>query len=136
MSYGTVADLIARFSEAEIAQLTDSEERETLNRAVAQAALDDASAEVDSYLAGVYAVPVVGAIPARLIAVTLDIARFRLYGNRPLEVVRQRYEDAIDWLKLVARGHVRLAIDPPATDALTSGLAATAPAAAFTELVW
>jgi phage gp36-like protein len=112
MAYATVADLIARFSELEIAQLTDSESRTDVISSVAQAALDEASAEIDSYLSGVYALPIVGAIPARLSAVCLDIARFRLYGNQPLEVVRQRYLDAVAWLKLVAQGTARLSLAP------------------------
>ena len=141
MSYGTVADLVARFSETEIAQLTDVEDRETVNEAVVSTALADASGEIDSYLGGRYAVPISGIVPDRIKAVSLDIARYRLYDDQPTETVRQRYEDAVAWLKLVALGHIALPIAAPASDALTGGVAYSDPAdnadnPTFTRLVW
>ena len=141
MSYATSADLVARFSETEIAQLSDVEDRETINEDVVNAALTDASGEIDSYLGGRYAIPITGTIPARIKAICLDIARFRLYDDHPTETVRQRYEDAVSWLKLAGMGHVVLPIAAPASDALTGGLAYSDPAddddnPTFTRLEW
>jgi phage gp36-like protein len=142
MSYCTSADLIARFSETEIAQLSDTEDRETVNEAVVSAAITDAAGEIDSYLGGRYAVPVASP-DARLAAVCMDIARYRLYDDHPTETVRQRYEDVVAWLKLVATGAIRLAFPAPAEDSTiaTGGLAYSVPAddtdnPTFTRLVW
>lgn len=141
MSYGTVADLVARFSETEIAQLSDVEDRETVNDAVASAALTEASGEIDSYLGARYALPITDTVPDRLKAVCLDIARYRLYDDHPTATVRQRYEDAIAWLKLIADGRIALPLSAPESDALTAGLAYSVPAnnedvPTFTRLVW
>lgn len=141
MAYCTVADLVARFSETEIAQLTDVEDRETVNDAVALAAIVEASGEIDSYLGARYALPITDAVPDQVSAVCRDIARYRLYDDHAPERVRTRYEDAIAWLKLVMDGRIRLPLTAPAEDALTGGLAYSTPAdesdnATFTRLVW
>ncbi len=39
-----------------------------------------------------------------------DIARYRLYFQQPTEEVRQRYDDAISFLKLVANNKAHLQI--------------------------
>jgi phage gp36-like protein len=141
MAYCSVADLVARFSETEIAQLTDVEDRETVNDAVALAAIVEAGGVIDSYLGALYALPIIDTVPSQISAVCLDIARYRLYDDHAPETVRKRYEDAISWLKLVMDGRIRLAISAPATDALTGGMAYSIPAddtdnPAFTRLVW
>jgi hypothetical protein len=66
MAYCSVADLVARFSETEIAQLTDVEDRETVNDAVALAAITEAGGVIDSYLGAQYALPIVDAVPAQV----------------------------------------------------------------------
>lgn len=141
MAYAASADLIARFSETEIAQLSDVEDRETVNDAVVSAALTDASGEIDSYLSGRYATPITGTAPQQVKNACLDIARYRLYDDHPTENVRQRYTDALAWLKLVMMGHVSLPIAAPDSDALTKGLTYSDPADStdnptFTRLVW
>ena len=139
--YCAVADLTSRFGEVEIAELTDLEDRETVVDSVVNAAIADASEEMDSYLAARYALPITSGIPAILTAKAVDIARFRLYDDHPTETVRKRYEDAVAWLKLVAMGTVRLPVAAPETTALTSGLDYSVPAddtdnPTFTRLVW
>jgi phage gp36-like protein len=141
MSYCTVADLIARFSETEIAQLTDLDDRETVVEATVQSAITDASGEIDSYLGGRYATPMTGTVPQQVKNACMDIARYRLYDDHPTDNVRQRYTDALAWLKLVMMGHISLSIAAPASDALTGGLAYSDPAddtdnPTFTRLVW
>jgi phage gp36-like protein len=92
----------------------DAEQEEVLNRA-----LEDASAVIDTYIAGRYPVPLPAA-PIVLIPYCLDIARYRLWRNTDApEDVRKRYEDAIRWLEMLAKGTVKLVLpqvlptDPP-----------------------
>lgn len=141
MSYCSVADLVTRFSETEIAQLSDTEDRETVNETLVSAAILDASGEIDSYLGGRYATPITGTVPQQVKNACLDIARYRLYDDHPTENVRQRYVDALAWLKLVMMGHIPLPITGLSSDSLAAGLAYSDPADStdnptFTRLVW
>ena len=141
MSYCTVADMTARFGEIELAQLTDLDDRETVNAVTVQAAITDASGEIDSYLAGRYALPISDALPDMLRAGCMDLARYRLYDDHPPDVVKARRADFVTWLNRVAIGHVQLPLSAAGVDALTSGVASTDPAAdtdvpTFTRLEW
>ena len=107
MAYVTQADLETRFGIEELAQLTDRAEGLMPDAAVVERALADAEAEIDGYLAARYQLPLV-AIPAVLIRLAADIARYRLYDDRATEAVRKRYEDAVRDLKAVAAGTVVL----------------------------
>lgn len=74
-------------------------------------ALQDAAEEADSYVAVRYTVPL-PSVPAPLKVAVCDIARFRLYKDRPTEEVKYRYEQAVKWLKSVARGEATLTFTP------------------------
>ncbi len=115
--YATVDDMIARFKTAELIQLTDEAELGSIDSARVTTALTRASNEVDSYLAGTYQLPLSPA-PAALVDYTCDIARYHLYGDAAGEAVKTRYDAAIDWLKLVSKGGVKLQVagtEPVAT---------------------
>lgn len=108
MAYAVVDDLQQAFGLTELKQLARTPAG-GLDEDKAQATLDSASAEVDGYAARRYAVPVDEArIPAPLKQVTMDIARFRLWGARSSEEVRARYDDALRWLRDLAAGRVAL----------------------------
>lgn len=113
--YATTADLIARYGEAELIDLTDRGSVATgaVVSAVAEAAILDACGEVEAYLGVRYSVPVTP-VPVQLVAVTCDIARYRLHDDRPTEDVRKRYEDAVRWLRDVSRGAAVLPAAAPA----------------------
>jgi len=101
MSYAVKADMILMFGDTEIMQITNRTGIGKIDDAVLQAALDDASSEADSYLS------VLPVTPSRaLVRHTAAIARFYLYANKATDEVRERYEDAIAWLKLASRGTV------------------------------
>lgn len=141
MAYCTVAEMTARFGEIELAQLTDLEDRETVNEATVQAAITDASGEIDSYIGGRYALPMTDAVPDMLRAGCMDLARYRLYDDHPLEVVKERRANFVTWLNRVAMGHVQLPLTGISADSLVSGIASTDPATdddvpTFTRLVW
>ncbi len=110
--YASVADLIERFGETEIVELTDLENTGAVDNAMAEQALTDAGAEIDGYLAARYRLPVTDT-PRLLSLLCTDIARYRLQKGVTTEQARQRYEDAVTKLKAIARGEINLPLDTP-----------------------
>ena len=108
MPYATQADLIDRFGETELAQRTNRVDGLTIDVVVLGRALADADAEIDSYLATRYALPL-ATVPAVLVRLGADLARYRLYDDGVPETVRLRYQDAVSLLKRMASGEVRVA---------------------------
>lgn len=103
--YASRADLKERFGVSEVEQL----ERGLIVGQSVETALQDASDIADGYLAVRYSVPL-SAPPANLKIYICDIARYLLWKSRASDEVRQRYEDAIAFLKLVAIGKARLQV--------------------------
>lgn len=107
--YATKADMVASFGSDELDSLLEGDP------AVQDASIDravlDASEEADSYITMVYTPPFPN-IPRPLTSAVCDIARFRLYKDRPTENVKYRYEQAIKWLLLVSTAKARLTFDP------------------------
>lgn len=106
MLYATRIDLESRFSTDEVTVL-----EQTVGAGGVERALQDAAEEADSYVAVRYTVPL-PSVPAPLKVAVCDIARFRLYKDRPTEEVKYRYEQAVKWLKSVARGEATLTFTP------------------------
>lgn len=132
MTYATQADLVERFGETEIAQLTDRDNGAVIDATVVARALADADAEIDGYLAARYALPLATA-PALLTRLAADIARYRLYDERTTEAVRQRYQDATRMLDRIAAGTVDLgAAAPEADTGAAVAVASRAPSRVFT----
>lgn len=111
MSYITKQGLIDRFGATELIQLTDRTNRPptTIDDVVVNRAIGDAVAEIDSYLAKVYALPI-AVVPAVLEKKAADIARYYLHGKHadkdsPVTIT---YRDAIAWLRDVSRGLVEI----------------------------
>ncbi|MDR0966661.1 MAG: DUF1320 domain-containing protein [Myxococcales bacterium] len=107
MAYCSLTDLIDRFGEREILVLTDRDKDGVADTAVADAAISDASAEIDLRVGQRYRVPV-APTPPILRSFACDIARYRLAGERPHDQIAQRYRDAIASLELIANGQVSL----------------------------
>lgn len=131
MPYSTLADLQLRFSDAELAQLTNpggATDAAKVTRAIA-----DGDAIIDSYLAKSYTLPL-PQIPTRLNECSAHLARYALYDHNPPETITKRFEFEIAWLKSIARGDATLGIDeasePPRTD---SGIKISAPPRVFSQ---
>lgn len=107
--YAAVEFLVNRFGQREAISLSDRERTGNLNTRVLSDALDEASAEIDTYLAGRYALPL-DPQPKMLAGVCCDIARYRLCGGETVmtDEIDKRYKAAINFLKLVAAGDVTL----------------------------
>lgn len=117
-AYAEVQDLIDRYGEDEILQLTDRDDSGQVDDTVAQTALDDAEAEVDGYLGGRYELPLES--PPRILSrITTDIARYHLHDGVPPDHVNKRYEDAVKFLQKIAEGKVSLGAStaPPSAGA-------------------
>ncbi|MDP2548083.1 gp436 family protein [Oceanobacter sp. 4_MG-2023] len=105
--YCTQQDLVARFGEPELTQLTDFTNTGNPDSAMVTIAIDDASNEIDTYLSSRYELPLADT-PAVLTAVCADMARYYLYGSGVPEYVADRYKARVDYLSRVAKGTASL----------------------------
>lgn len=123
MSYATAADMQARFSESDLILLTDLDgENDAIDETVLAQALEDASAEINGYLGGRYQLPLTK-VPSVLNRLCCDIARFLLSGERAPEVIENRYQNAVKFLRSVGKGELSLGIDDSGDTATTQNLA-------------
>ena len=90
--YATRNNLEERFGEGELQQL---ESMQTAGNSIEEA-LQDASEEIDSYIAVRYVLPL-PSTPSTLKRVACNIARYRLYFQSPTEEIENRYKAEIDF---------------------------------------
>lgn len=109
MSYCTADQLIDRFGADELLQLTDRDQNGFIDDQAVSAAISDASALIDGYLGGRYALPL-SVVPTVLAKICADIARYNLYDNAVPEVVEKHNTAAMAFLKSVGKGEVRLGL--------------------------
>lgn len=117
MSYATVDDLQVRYLERDLIAISD-ETNQAINADRLQAALDDASAEIDGYLAMRYVLPLTDAAlltalapPSMLVRACCEIAMYCAQTLRPhddIKDARQRYDDWIKLLKLMGTGDIQI----------------------------
>lgn len=110
MTYCSAEDMEKRFSRHELVQLTDREGVGVIDTNVLSAAINDASHLINGYLGGRYALPL-SVIPSVLVKLCADIARYNLYDNAVPEVVEKHHKTALDFLKAVSKGEVRLGLN-------------------------
>jgi phage gp36-like protein len=114
MAYATNADVEQRLGHTLYVQLTDDVGTGVTDEAKVTEARSAAEAEIDSYLAGRYRVPVDTSSSAEvatlLRSVSLDLTEWRLHARRGAapEAVRSKREAAISWLERVAAGRAWL----------------------------
>lgn len=110
-AYAALPDLIDRYGEEELVQLTDRLGIGAIDPQVALQALADAAAEIDGHLAGRYALPL-ATVPPLLTAYACDLAREKLYKDVAPEIVVKRADDARRFLRLAAEGRIGLGVSP------------------------
>lgn len=110
MTYATQQDLLNRFTQQELIELTDNANIGQIDTAVLGVALADADAEINSYLVGKYSLPLTQVSP-ELVRMACDITRYRLWDARASEAVKTRYADAISKLRDISKGLASLGID-------------------------
>lgn len=124
MRYATPADLVARFGESELVNLTDTENipPSVIDTARVEVKLTDAQSFVDGYVGQVYRLPLSGCVktgvggvteyvpPPVLTRLTCDLARYYLYDDlAPENEVYRRYQAAVKELEAIATGKAQLA---------------------------
>lgn len=137
MTYAQPSDLLSRFGAAEIAQRVDRGmprliTLELLEAAVAggdlsafpqpaqdrvakalvkmQSVLVDATDTINSYVSSRYTLPL-STVPAVLVRLASDLARYYLYDDQVTENIQKRFEAAIKMLQDVARGTIQLGVE-------------------------
>lgn len=126
MNYATVADLVARFGELELVQLTDMENipPSVIDVARVDTKIGDACAFIDGYVGQVYRLPLAGCAkpvtvpgaqpdtvaPPVLVRIACDLARYYLHDDlAPENEVYRRYKAAVRELEAIAAGGAQLA---------------------------
>ena len=127
--YCTQQDLVDRFGETELIQLTDTTGSGAIDATAVARAIADAEGEINTYLAKVVSLPL-SPVPTIVTAAACDMARYRLYRDQLTEPVTQRYKDAIRLLGVIARGEIRL--DAEAVTANSAAPRHSAPERVFT----
>ncbi|QSX32460.1 DUF1320 domain-containing protein [Shewanella avicenniae] len=107
MPYATTEDLKNRFGDYEVKQLAPAEAGD-VDEAKVAAAIADAQAEIDSYIAQRYGE--LTEVPAVIVAVCCDMARYSLYSARATDEVKNRYQQRVAWLRDVAAGKATIGI--------------------------
>lgn len=103
MTYASTADLIRRFGEAEIIQLSDHDMTGEVNEAVVAAALADTDELINGYVGGRYAVPL-APVPPLVVMLACDLARYRLTRDAPTATVEAGHTHAMALLEDISRG--------------------------------
>jgi phage gp36-like protein len=120
--YATLQDLLARYPERDLAQITDPSGMAVDEVRVAEA-LSGAAAVIDGYLQARYPLPL-AQVPELLREYTCDIAMYRLQALRPADDVqdaRNRYKDAIRFLEQAAKGDLQLGLSADQQPAVHDG---------------
>ena len=113
--YCTQADIVARFGETELIQLTDRAAAGAVDSTAVEAAIADAAAEIDGYIATRYTLPL-ESVPKIITRIAVDVALYQLFMARRMgatEEVRYRYTDVRKLLENIAAGKVSLGVPSP-----------------------
>ncbi|UQZ89537.1 DUF1320 domain-containing protein [Deltaproteobacteria bacterium Smac51] len=120
--YAGREEMLERFSEAELFQLTDLD---GLTGAIVEsklaAAVQDAVNLIHGYLADRYSLPL-NPVPALAVRWTCDLARWFLQPHSAPEMVKANYERTLAELKATAAGEIKLDA-PEKASGLFSGTA-------------
>jgi len=109
MAYASYSTLVDQYGEAEVTRSSDRDQDGAADVGVVAQALDDADGEIDSYIGVVYKLPL-NPVPGVVVTYAGVIALYRMSLQTGVltEEKRQRYEDAIRWLRDVAKGNAVL----------------------------
>ncbi len=90
------------------------------NPGVTARAITDACGIIDGHI-GVHVDLPLTTVPDRIKHVTCDLARYLLYTDQPPQVVRERYDDAILFLRRFADGKASLGVPEESKPSPTGG---------------
>jgi len=120
MTYATQDDLITRYGEQQLVELSDRGEELTgeIDAAIISDALISASALVDSYVGKRYRLPV-SPVPLLLRNVCCTLAYFELHRGRYADETRVAYDDALRTLAQISNG--TMVLDVAGKEAASAG---------------
>jgi phage gp36-like protein len=121
MPYCSKQDLIDRFGNDELVQLTDDANTGVINDVVLNQAISDASAEMDGYLASRYQLPLANQ-PQVLKPLACNITRYLLHDESAGDQVTKRYDAAIKSLVNISKGIISLGLTDTGTTAQSNDL--------------
>jgi phage gp36-like protein len=118
MPYCTQADILEQISLSELIQFTDDSGLGAVDASVVERAIADADAEIDSYAAVRYPVPF-APVPAMIRKTSVEMAVYNIFARRrgATPARKERYDNAIRFLRSVAKGEVSIGSDAPAESA-------------------
>ena len=114
MPYCTPADIEAVYGREELLRAQPRTyppvDPPVVSAAAVDAAIEAATVEIDSYVMARHRLPLPDALAARLKNRCVDIAMYHLASSVSGgdDLKRRRYEDAVAWLAMLARGEVVL----------------------------
>lgn len=114
MAYCSQSNLLDQISEDDLIQLTDDDDTGAVDTDVVDQAIADADAEINSYCGVRHSVPF-STVPPMVLKLSVDITIYNLYSRRrgAPDERKERYDNAIRYLKDVAKGLVTLGEDDP-----------------------
>lgn len=133
MAYATLQTLVDQVGADEVARSADRDLDGVADVDVVSRAIADADAEIDSYIGAKYSLPL-DPVPAIVTTYSGIIALYRLsadVGTLTPEK-RQRYEDAVRWLKDISSGKAVLGGEDEPVGKDTAGIRMTAAPREFT----
>ena len=116
MAYCTIDDIKKMIDEERLIRLTDDEGLGSINADRLQEAIDTAAVEIDSYIGGRVALPIVSNVPPTLNKLNVDIAIYNVYSRiaeKTPEVRADRYKNAIRFLEKFSEVKTSLGLQPP-----------------------
>lgn len=134
MAYVTLDQLQKSFGQAELIQLTDRTKTGAVDMDVLNRAIDGVTADIDAYLVNRYTLPL-NPVPPNLVRIAADLVRYQLYDIKVPELVKQRHDDAIAFLKSVSNGTASLGASPTGepVQPTAGGVKSVAPGRVFTD---
>jgi phage gp36-like protein len=114
MTYCTQQDLITRYGQDELIQLTDKQNLGQLDTDVINSAIADADSIINGYLGSRFSLPITP-IPRSLVRIGCELSRYYLYENLAPDEVNDRYKQAIQMLKDIAAGKMSIGISAEGT---------------------
>lgn len=106
-AYATLADLLDRYEQRELIQLTDDAGTGAIDAVRIDKAIQGASSIVDGYLAATYQLPL-ARVPDNIVDLTCTIARFKLWRSTPPDNIQKAYDGAVKMLGEISRGIVKI----------------------------
>lgn len=109
MTYATQDDLVERFGESMLIDLSDraNPPAGAIDATVITKALTDADAQIDGYLLGRYLLPL-ASTPDLVNDLAKTIAIYKLHRDAVSDKIRADYQDALKQLAQIAAGAIRL----------------------------